>query len=357
MGRRSQERLDCSAQDRKELERRARSQREPQRVVERARMILALLDKDDDQAAVAKELDARPNTVNKWRKRFIRHGLLGLEDALRSGAPVTRGKDLRAKLLRCLDTPPPKGQAAWDGIALAKAAGVKKSSVYAVLAKEGIQLQRTRSWCVSTDPEFAAKAADVIGLYLNPPERAMVFSIDEKPGIQALSRKTGYVQTSSSKVVRGLQSTYKRNGTLNLFAALNVATGQVASKTTKTKKRPDFQAFLDELLLDIPESTQVHIILDNYCTHKKNDAWLAKHSNVTFHFTPTSASWLNMVEIWLGIFTRKALKGASFNTKEDLAQAITDFCDTYNQTAEPFVWKKRQVKGSQLRNTISNLME
>jgi transposase len=253
--------------------------------------------------------------------------------------------------------PPPKGQAAWDGLSLAKAAGSRKSSVYAVLAKEGIQLQRMRSWCISTDKEFAAKAADVIGLYLAPPERAIVFCVDEKPSIQALSRKTGYVETSSGKVVRGLQSTYRRNGTLNLFAALNVATGEVTSKTTAAKKRPDFQAFMDDVVRDIPLTQEIHVIIDNYCTHKKNEAWLKAHPNVTFHFTPTSASWINMVEIWFGILTRKALKGASFNSTQELSQAISDFCDVYHQTAKPFVWKKREVKGAQLRYTLTNLLE
>jgi transposase len=227
--------------------------------------------------------------------------------------------------------------------------------VWRALRKEGIQLQRTRSWCVSTDPEFAAKAADVIGLYLNPPERAIVFCIDEKPTIQALSRKTGYVRTSSGKVVRGLQSAYKRNGTLNLFAALNVATGEAIGKTTATKTRPDFQAFMDDVVKDIPLTQEIHVVVDNYCTHKKNDDWLKIHPNVTFHFTPTSASWLNMVEIWLGILTRKTLKGASFDSTRELAQAIEDFCEAYNAAAKPFVWRKREVKGSQLRNTIQNL--
>jgi transposase len=324
MGRAAKHVLACDDSVRKELERIGRSLTEPKRRVDRARIILACL-ADDNQSAVANRLGTRPNTVGKWRDRFIAHGLAGIEDELRSGAPVTTGKNLRKRVLDLLETPPPKGQAMWDGIALAKALGAKKSSVYALLAKDGIQLQRSRSWCVSTNPEFAAKAADVIGLYLNPPQRAMVFCVDEKPSIQALSRKVGYVETSSGKIVRGLQSTYKRNGTLNLFAALQVATGEV--------------------------------IVDNYCTHKRNEEWLKAHPNVTFHFTPTSASWLNMVEIWLGILTRKALKGASFNTTQELSQAIEAFCETYNKTAKPFVWKKREVKGAQLRNTIANLLD
>jgi transposase len=260
-------------------------------------------------------------------------------------------------VLETLKMPPPKGQAAWDGLSLAEVVGAKKSSVYAVLQKDGVQLQRTRSWCVSTDPEFAAKAADIIGLYLRPPERALVLSVDEKPSIQALSRTTGYVRTSSGKIVRGLKSTYRRNGVLNLFAALNVATGEVNKKTTKTKTRVDFQAFMDEVVADLPPDQEVHVILDNYSTHKKNEEWLQAHPKVKFHFTPTSASWLNQVEIWFGILGRKALKGASFNTTQELAQAIDEFCDAWHEKAHPFVWRKREVRGSQIKNTISNLTE
>ena len=179
-----------------------------------------------------------------------------------------------------------------------------------------------------------------------------MISVDEKPSIQALSRTTGYVRTSSGKIVRGLKSTYRRNGTLNLFAALNVATGKVRKKTTKTKTRVDFQAFTDEVVADAPAGQEIHVILDNYATHKKNDAWLKAHPNVTFPFTPTSASWLNQIEIWFG----KALNGASFNSTEDLAKAIDDFCEVWQENAHPFVWRKREVRGSQIRNTIVNLL-
>jgi DDE superfamily endonuclease len=148
-------------------------------------------------------------------------------------------------------------------------------------------------------------AADIIGLYLNPPENALVLSVDEKPTIQALERASGYVLTSSGKIVHGLKSTYKRHGTVNLFAALEVATGVIRGKTTQTKKRVDFQAFMTDLIAEQPPDREIHVILDNLSTHKKNDDWLAAHPNVTFHFTPTSASWLNQVEIWFGIFSRK----------------------------------------------------
>lgn len=175
--------------------------------------------------------------------------------------------------------------ASWDGGSLATALGVSDDAVWRVLRKEGIQLQRHRSWCVSTDTEFAAKAADVIGLYLNPPENALVLSVEEKPSIQALERARGYVQTSSGKIVQGMKSTYKRHGTVNLFAALELATGVIRGKTTQTKKRADFQAFMDEVVADQPADRQIHVILDNLNTHKKNEDWLtqAPKCHLPFH--------------------------------------------------------------------------
>jgi transposase len=198
------------------------------------------------------------------------------------------------------------------------------------LRKEGICLQRQRSWCVSTDKEFAAKAADIVGLYLNPPEKALVISVDEKPSIQALERATGYVETDNGKLVRGFKSTYKRHGTLNLFAALRVATGHIQTNVTTLKRREEFLQFMDQVVAEAPADGQLHVILDSYCTHKKCHAWLAEHPNVHFHFTPTSASWLNQVEIWFGILSRKALRGASFKNVTELRQAIEDFIAAYN---------------------------
>jgi transposase len=347
--------ISCSDQDRKELERLIKSRTDEIRMIERAKIVMSCLEgKRNDE--VAAELNIRPGTVAIWRKRFAANGIKGLRDKQRPGKPPRYpATELRNQLLMQLEQPPPTGQATWDGASLAQTLGVSDDTVWRLLRKEGIQLQRHRSWCVSTDPEFAMKSADIIGLYLNPPQNALVISVDEKPSIQAIERPSGYVYTSSGKIVRGLKSTYKRHGTLNLFAALDIATGLIQSKTTVTKKRPDFQEFLDEVVADVPIDREVHIILDNYCTHKKNDEWLAAHPNVNFHFTPTSASWLNQVEIWFGILSRKALRGASFNSAEQLTQAIKDFVAAYNNNANPFVWRKREVKGAQLRNTIVNL--
>lgn len=346
--------LSCTEEVMSELERLSRSRSGEVRMVERARIVLACLHgKRNDE--IAKELGLRPNTVGQWRRRFADRGIAGLRDAPRTGKPAKYGAELRDKILAQLELSPPVGMASWDGGTLAKALSVSDDAVWRILRKEGIQLQRHRSWCVSTDPEFAAKAADVIGLYLNPPQNALVISVDEKPSIQALERARGYVQTSSGKIVQGMKSTYKRHGTINLFAALEIATGVIRGKTTQTKKRADFQSFMDEVVADLPADREIHVILDNLNTHKKNEDWLAAHPNVTFHFTPTSASWLNQVEIWFGIFQRKTLRNASFESIEQLIEAINAFTAAYNEHAAPFVWRKREVRGSQLRNTIINL--
>lgn len=346
--------LSCTAEVMGELERLSRSRSGEVRMAERARIVLSCLHgKRNDE--VAAQMGLRPNTVGQWRRRFAESGLAGLRDVPRPGKPAKYGVQLRDRLLAQLELPPPEGMASWDGGSLAKALSVSDDAVWRVLRKQGIQLQRHRSWCVSTDPEFAAKAADVIGLYLNPPRNALVLSVDEKPSIQALERARGYVHTSSGKIVQGMKSTYKRHGTVNLFAALEVATGVIRGKTTQTKKRADFQAFMDDVVAEQPAERQIHVILDNLNTHKKNDDWLAAHPNVTFHFTPTSASWLNQVEIWFGIFQRKTLNNASFKSIEKLSQAIHAFTAAYNENAAPFVWRKREVRGAQLRNTIVNL--
>lgn len=346
--------ITCGPEDRQELERLAASRTESKQMIERAQIILGCLAGKRVQD-LARTCHTRPNTVIKWRQRFAQRGLAGLLDAPRPGAKPLYGTDFRNRVLALLEQPPPAGQACWDGPAVA---AELKGSVYAVwrvLRHEGICLQRQRSWCVSTDKEFAVKAADIVGLYLNPPEKALVISVDEKPRIQALERKTGYVETDNGKIVRGLKSTYKRHGTLNLFAALEVATGQVKTAITQLKRREEFLQFMDQVVAESPAEQELHVILDNYCTHKKCDAWLLQHPNVHFHFTPTSASWLNQVEVWFGILSRKALRGLSTKSTVELRHAIEAFIKAYAQHAKPFKWRKREVKGTQLRNTIVNL--
>jgi transposase len=301
---------------------------------------------------ISADLGEQKDVIIKWRERFKKKGIARLQDAPRSGKPLRYGSEWKRMVLQKLDEKPPNNQARWDGPTLARELKTSEDAVQRFLKKEGIQLARMRSWCVSTDPDFAAKAADIVGLYLNPPQDAIVISVDEKPSIQALSRTTGVVKTSNGKIVSAVKSTYKRNGTQNLFAALEVAKGIVHGQTAKTKKRVDFLAFMDNLLAELPssETVEYHVILDNYCIHKRCDEWLGAHPNVFFHYTPTSASWLNQVEIWFNIMTRKVLRGASFASTKALSDAIIGYIDSYNASAEPFIWKKREVHGSQIKD-------
>jgi transposase len=347
--------LECSAEDAASLVAISKSRIEEARAVERARIILACLEGKEIQE-VARELGVSVPTVGKWRKRFALWGLRGLRDKPRPGKPATYDAAFRDRVLALLEQPPPPGMSHWDGPTVAEKLGCSVYAVWRVLRREGIYLQRLRSWCVSTDKEFAPKAAEIVGLYLNPPVNALVLSVDEKPSMQAIERPVGYIETDSGAVVRALKSTYKRHGTLNLFAALEVGTGQVHAKTTDYKKREDFLSFLDGVLADQSPDKEIHVILDNYSTHKKNDDWLAKfEGRVQFHFTPTSASWLNQIEIVFSLLQRKALSGASFKNKDQLREAIAAFIKKHNERAKPFRWRKREVKGSQLRNTIINL--
>jgi len=213
--------ISSSPEERQELERLAASRTASKQIVERARIILGCLSGEGVQA-VAKACHTRPNTVIKWRQRFVSQRLKGLWDAARPGAKPVYDHAFRNRVLAVLEQPPPSGQSTWDGPAVAHAVQGSVHAVWRVLRQEGICLQRQRSWCVSTDKQFAAKAADIVGLYLNPPEKALVICVDEKPSIQAVERKTGYVETDNGKIVRGYKSTYKRHGTLNLFAALEV---------------------------------------------------------------------------------------------------------------------------------------
>lgn len=335
----------------------SRSRRQEVRMVERSRIVLACLEGKQIKE-VARELGTSVLTVSKWRRRFAASGVNGLLDLPRPGKPPTYGADFRGRVLSLLEQPPPTGLGQWDGRAIADTLSASVHAVWRLLRREGIYLQRLRTWCVSTDPEFATKAAEIVGLYLNPPFNALVLSVDEKqkPSIQAIQRPSGYVETESGAIVRAMKSTYKRNGTLNLFSALEIASGQVHAKTTERKKLEDFRHFLEGLVAELSADKEIHVILDNYCTHERNVDWLAKfEERVHFHFTPTSASWLNQVEIWFGLLTRKALRGASFGSKEQLRDAIQAFVAPTNEHPKPFRWRKREVKGSQLRNTIVNL--
>ncbi len=335
--------IRLSAKDQKILESYTRSSKAEQRMILRSRIILAA-STGQGTNTIARDLCVRPATVSKWRTRFAANGLFGLQDAPRPGAKKQYDESTEKRILKKLDDPPPAGHATWSGGLLSEALGdVSKHYVWRVLRRRSIHLRRRRSWCISTDPQFAPKSADIVGLYLNPPENAVVLSVDEKPAIQALERTQGYLKLPNGRAITGFSHEYKRNGTTTLFAALNIFTGKVKAGHYKRRRRREFLDFMNEVVSEYPDR-EIHVVLDNLKTHKpKNERWLSRHKNVHFHFTPTHASWLNQIECWFSILSRRTLKGASFSSPRQVREAIDSFIESYNKEATPFEWKKKKV--------------
>jgi transposase len=231
---------------------------------------------------------------------------------------------------------------------------VSPDQVWAVLRQHGIELERRHSWCVSTDPEFARKAADIVGLYLDPPDGAAVLSVDEKPAIPALERAQGWLRLPNGRSLRGFNHEYKRHGTTTLFAALEVLTGTVATARYPRRRRREFLDFMNQLVAAYP-GQELHVIVDNLSSHKpKHDRWRGRHPQVHIHYTPTHASWINQVECWFSILQRQALQGASFTSVDELRQAIDRFVESYSKTAVPFEWTKRVVHPGSLHERHAN---
>jgi len=324
------------------LEARVRSLSTTQRDALRARIVL-LAGEGRSTRSIADELGVMPNTVSTWRSRYAGEGLAGLADKPRPGPKPKYTAETGRRILAVLERPPPAGFARWMGPLIAAELGdVHEQQVWRFLRDQRIDLDGKKSWCESNDAEFAAKAADVVGLYLAPPENAIVLCIDEKPSIQALERAQGYLRLPNGRALSGQSHDYKRHGTTTLFAALDLATGKVAAAHKKRRRRVEFLAFMDEIVAAYPDK-EIHAVLDNLNTHKKNEEWLAVHPNVRFHFTPTRASWLNQVEIWFSILSGKSLRGASFTSLTQLRQHIDDFIARYNADAFPFAWTKPEV--------------
>lgn len=292
-----------------------------------------------------------PRTVSQWRGRFAREGLAGLDDKPRPGPAPKYTAETGRRILAVLERPPPAGFARWTGPLIAtELSDVHEQHVWRFLRAQKIDLDGRKSWCESNDPEFTAKAADVVGLYMAPPENAIVICVDEKPSIQALERAQGYLKLPNGRTLTGHSHDYKRNGTSTLFAAFEVATGKVTVAHKNRRRRVEFLAFMNKIVGDYPD-TAIHVILDNLNTHKpKNDRWLKRHPNVQFHFTPTRASWLNQAEIWFSILEGKSLHGASFTSVGQLRQHIDAFIEAYNENATPFVWTKKKVRRRRIKN-------
>ena len=330
--------LKLTELERQTLEQISRSRVEPAGMVRRARGILWSSEGRTNEA-IAAQLDVSSATVCYWRKRFSAAGLAGLHDRPKSGRPRTHDDERVAGLLKkALASRPPQATH-WSVRQMAVQTGISKSSVQRYFALFGVQAHRSKSFKLSTDPFFVEKVRDIVGLYLNPPDKAVVLCVDEKSQIQALERSQPVLPMGLG-YVEGVTHDYYRHGTTTLFAALEVGSGQVITQCKPRHRHQEFLAFLRHLDASVPPQLQLHLIIDNYATHKhpKVRAWLAARPRYQVHFTPTYASWLNQIERWFGHITHQSIRRGSFTTVKQLIQRIDAFVQHYNLHPRPFSW-------------------
>jgi transposase len=334
--------ITLSSEQRATLEQRARSRSFPARVVERARIVLLAAAGQQDKD-IAARMKMTPKKVSRWRKRFLTLGMAGLErDAPRPGRTPTITGSVVRRVVNLTTRQEPPNATHWSTRSMATAAGISEASVRRIWHRHGLKPHRVESFKISNDPEFAEKLEDIVGLYLNPPEHALVLCVDEKSQIQALDRtqpglplKRGRSQTMTHD--------YKRNGTATLFAALNAANGEVYGFCQERHRHQEWLKFLRLLDQSMPQHLDLHLIGDNYATHKhpKVQRWLARHPRFHMHFTPTSASWLNMVERFFRDLTQNRLRRGVFRDLEELILAIGSYIDRHNESPKPFIWTAR----------------
>lgn len=330
--------LVISKEDKEELESIVRSRKVEAGIRKRAEVVL-LSSQGWSSTEVGKRLGVTAQTVCKWRDRFRKQGIKGLSDEVRMGRPRTIGEERVAELIqKTIDAKPPSGTH-WSCRTFAMEHGVSKSTVQRVWKTFELKPHRQDSFKVSNDPNFVEKVVDVTGLYLAPPENAIVLCVDEKSQCQALERTQPGLPLGLG-YLEGYTHDYCRHGTTTLFAALEVATGKILAQCKKAHKHEQFIQFLRHIDSSTPPDLDLHVILDNYATHKhpKVKVWLARHPRFHFHFTPTYSSWLNQVEIFFGIITRKAIRRGSFSSVATLIQAIQNFVNAYNKNSKPFAW-------------------
>lgn len=328
------------AQDeRVELERLQRSSSVPAGLARRARVVLLMADKVSG-AEIARMSGYTVVQVSRLRRRFAEKRLSGLQDQPRSGRPLRITARKRAQVVAMTLKPPPAGITHWSSRDLAGEAGVSHSTVFRIWRAHDLQPHRIETFKFSTDPNAEEKIHDVVGLYLNPPANAVVLSVDEKTQIQALNRTQPILPLRPGLPARQTHD-YQRNGLTSLYAALEIASGRVVGKCSERHTGADFLRFLNVLTRSYYKR-DLHVILDNSSTHKTPEiqAWLAAHPRVHFHFTPTGASWLNMVEAWFGVLTRKSVRRGSFDTVTALVKHIGQYIDRWNDNPSPFVWTK-----------------
>ena len=326
--------------EREELLALARRRKTAQAAALRARIVLACAD-GLDNIAVAEQLGLTKQTVGKWRSRFVQFRLDGLLDAPRSGAPRTiddeRVEAVVAKTLESM----PKGATHWSTRLMAREMGVTQNAVLRIWRAFGLQPHRQETFKLSTDPMFVEKVRDIVGLYLNPPMKAMVLCVDEKSQIQALDRTQPMLPLTPGMPAKRTHD-YVRHGTTTLFAALDVATGKVIGETHRRHRSSEFLQFLRTIEANVPPALDIHLVMDNYGTHKTDTIkrWLAARPRFHVHFTPTSASWLNQVERWFSTLTERCIRRGTHRSTRSLEQAIRSYLDVNNSAPKPFSWSK-----------------
>jgi putative transposase len=330
--------LTLSDTERQQLTTLATSHTLPYSHVRRAQIILASA-AGQTNTAIAARFGLTVQAVGHWRRRFHRYGLAGLSDAPRSGRPRTHDENRVAALLRTVLASKPRAATHWSVRAGAAQTGISKSPVQRYLALFGVQPHRTKAFTLSTDPLFVEKVRDIVGLYLNPPDPALVLCVDEKNQIQALERAQPVLPMGLG-YVEGITHGYVRHGTTTLFAALDIQTGEVLTRCQRRHRHQEFLNFLAHIDASVPSALDVHLVLDNYATHKhsKVRAGLAARPRYHVHFTPTYASWLNQVERGFGHITQRAIRRGSFRTVRELVRRIEAFVTHYNASARPFAW-------------------
>jgi putative transposase len=310
----------------------------PQSLARRAQIILLAAD-GMSNTTIARRIGLSRPTVGLWRKRFRQQGLVGLYDELRPGGPRSIGDEQILALIRqTLETKPNDGTH-WSCRSLAAATGLSKSTVHRTWKAFGLQPHRQKHFTLSPDPFFVEKVRDIAGLYLDPPDKALVLCVDEKSQIQALERAQPVLPMGLG-YLEGVSHNYVRHGTTTLFAALDIASGQVLTLCQRRHRHQEFLRFLSHIDRHVPPELDIHLVVDNYATHKhsKVKRWLAAHPRYRVHYTPTYASWLNQVEIWFNLITQKAIRRGSFRRVKDLVANIERFVENYNPKSKPFVW-------------------
>ena len=325
-------------EDRQQLSAVAGSRSLPHGLVVRARIVLMAAD-GLPNAQIAEKLKLSQQSVCLWRKRYLDHGIQGLHDELKPGRPRTISDERVATLVRRTLKAKPKEGTHWTVRSIARETRISSTTVYRIWQAFGLQPHRQRHFKLSTDPFFVEKVRDIVGLYLSPPENAIVLCVDEKSQIQALER-TQPMLPMGLGYVEGVTHDYERHGTTTLFAALNIAKGEVLAQCKRRHRHQEYLAFLKHVDQNVPENLDVHAIVDNYATHKhlKVRRWLALHQRWHVHYTPTYASWLNQVEIWFNIITQKAIRRGTFSSVKELIAKIQEYIDRYNRHPKPFVW-------------------